>query len=94
MAKYGINEKGVESLNQLANDLGSINKDIGDNGDKLKNTISSLGSDLGIYEDQIIELIENVNAAQQKGSESIQQLSAKVKKMAMDAEALVGAGLG
>ncbi len=94
MAKYGINKEGVASLNQLANDLGNINNDIEDDGKKLKNTVSSLGDNLGIYEEQILEVIESVNSAQQKGRESIQQLSAKVKKMASDAEALVSAGLG
>lgn len=94
MAKYGINKEGVDALNQLASDLGSINKDIEDDGKKLKTTVSSLGDNLGIYEDQILELIENVNKAQQKGRDSIQQLSAKVKKMASDAEALVSVGLG
>lgn len=94
MARYGINKEGVASLNQLANDLGNINNDIEDDGKKLKNTVSSLGDNLGIYEDQILEVIESVNSAQQKGRESIQQLSAKVKKMASDAEALVSAGLG
>lgn len=94
MAKYGINKEGVEALNQLANDLSSVNNDIEDDGNKLKSTISGLGDDLGIYEDQINELIEKVNAEQQKGRDSIQQLSGKVKKMASDAEALVNAGLG
>ena len=94
MARYGINKEGVASLNQLANDLGNINNDIEDDGKKLKNTVSSLGDNLGIYEEQILEVIESVNSAQQKGRESIQQLSAKVKKMASDAEALVSAGLG
>lgn len=94
MAKYGINKEGVEALNQLANDLSSVNNDIEDDGNKLKGTISGLGDDLGIYEDQINELIEKVNAEQQKGRDSIQQLSGKVKKMASDAEALVNAGLG
>jgi len=94
MAKYGINKEGVEALNQLANDLSSINNDIEEDGKKLKSTVSSLGDNLGIYEDQILELIEKVNAAQQKGRESIQSLSSKVKKMATDAEALVSAGLG
>lgn len=93
MAMYGINKEGVEALNQLANDLGSINKDIEDDGKKLKNTVASLGDNLGIYEEQIIELVENVNRAQQKGRDSIQQLSAQVKKKATDAEALVNAGL-
>lgn len=32
MAKYGINQEGVESLNQLANDLGSINNEIEEDG--------------------------------------------------------------
>lgn len=94
MAKYGINKEGVDALNQLANDLGNINNDIEDDGKKLKSTVTSLGEDLGIYEDAILEVIENVNRSQQKGRDSIQQLSAKVKKMASDAEALVSAGLG
>lgn len=94
MAKYGINKEGVASLNQLANDLGTINKDIEDDGKKLKTTVSGLSDNLGIYEEQIIELIDRVNTEQQKGRDSIQQLSAKVKKMADDADALVNMGLG
>lgn len=94
MAKYGINKEGVDSLNQLSNDLGTVNTDIEENGKKLKSTISTLGEDLGIYEDQILEIIENVNAAQKKGRESIEELSVRVKKLATDAEALVSAGLG
>lgn len=94
MAKYGINKEGVASLNQLANDLGTINKDIEDDGKKLKTTVSGLSDNLGIYEEQIIELIDRVNTEQQKGRDSIQQLSAKVKKMADDADALVKMGLG
>lgn len=94
MARYGINKEGVASLNQLANDLCNINNEIEDDGKKLKNTVSGLGDDLGIYEEQIIDLVEKVNSEQQKGRESIQQLSGKVKKMASDAEVLVNAGLG
>lgn len=94
MAKYGINKEGVTALNQLANDLGTINKDIEDDGKKLKQTVSSLGDNLGIYGDKILELIESVNQTQLKGRESVEHLSGKVKKMAIDAEALVNAGLG
>lgn len=94
MAKYGINKEGVDSLNQLANDLSNINNDIEDDGKKLKNTVASFSDNLGIYEDKILDVIESVNGAQEKGRESIQQLSAKVKKMASDAEALISAGLG
>ncbi len=94
MAMYGINKEGVESLNQLATDLGTVNKDIEDCGKKLQTTVASLGDQLGIYEDQILELINSVNNAQKKGRDSIQQLSAKVKKLAADTEALVSAGLG
>lgn len=94
MAKYGINKEGVASLNQLANDLGTINKDIEDDGKRLKTTISGLSDNLGIYDEQINELIDKVNTEQQKGRDSIQQLSAKVKKMADDADALVNMGLG
>ena len=94
MAKYGINKEGVEALNQLANDLGNINKDIEDDGKKLKTSVASLSDNLGIYEDQILELVDKVNSAQEKGRESIQQLSGTVKKKASEAEELVNAGLG
>ena len=60
----------------------------------MKSTVSGLSDNLGIYEEQIIELIDKVNTEQQKGRDSIQQLSAKVKKMADDADALVNMGLG
>lgn len=94
MAKYGINKEGVDALNQLANDLRSINQDIDDDGKRLRNTVESLGENLGVYEEQILELIENVNTTQQKGGEPIQQLSMKIRKIASDAEAFISAGLG
>ena len=68
MAKYGINKEGVDALNQLANDLSSINNDIDDDGKKLKSTVAGLGDNLGIYEEQINEIIEKVNSEQQKGT--------------------------
>lgn len=92
MAKYGINKEGADSLKQLANDLGSINKEIEENGTKLKTKISSLSDNLGIYENQILELVENVNKVQRKGVDSIQKLSDDVKKKASEVEALVSSG--
>ena len=52
-----------------------------------------LGEGLGIYESQILELVSGVNQTQEKGRESVELLTTKVKKMAADVEAMVSAGL-
>lgn len=57
------------------------------------NKISGLGEGLGIYEEQILELVAGVNQTQEKGRESVELLTNKVKKMAADVEAMVSAGL-
>lgn len=92
MAKFGINQEGVDSLNQLAKDLSTVNNDIEDNGKKLKSVVTSLGDDLGIYEEPILDVIDSVDNSQKKGRESIETLSNKVKKTASDVQNLINAG--
>lgn len=94
MAKYGIDNEGVQALNQLASDMSSLNDDIEKAGKTLKSTVSGYGDGLGIYEEQINELVDSVNAAQESGRESVEQLAVSIKKLAQNVQDLVSAGLG
>lgn len=93
MAVYGISKEGADALKQLATDMGNLNNDIQECGRKLTTKVTGLGEGLGIYESQILDLVAGVNQAQEKGRESVELLTNKVKKMAADVEALVSAGL-
>ena len=93
MAVYGISEQGVQSLRKLAEDMSHLNDDIQENGEKLEKDINGLGNSLGIYEEEILELVGRVNRTQETGRESVEQLAAKINKLAEEVEALVGAGL-
>lgn len=93
MAVYGISKEGANALKQLAQDMGTLNSDIQECGKKLTGQVSALSDGLGIYEAQILELVAGVNQAQEKGRESVEQLTARVKKMADDVDAMVQAGL-
>ena len=93
MAVYGISKEGADALKQLATDMSTLNNDIQECGQKLTAKVSGLGEGLGIYEEQILELIAGVNQTQEKGRESVELLTNKVKKMAADVEAMVSAGL-
>ncbi len=93
MAKYQISEKGVADLKKLAADMSKINDDIDSNGKKLTTVISGLSDELGIYEDDILNLVSSVNAAKEKGRESIDVLTEKINRLAEDVEELVNAGL-
>lgn len=73
--------------------MSTLNNDIQECGKKLTTKISGLGEGLGIYEEQILELVAGVNQTQEKGRESVELLTNKVKKMAADVEAMVSAGL-
>lgn len=94
MAKYGISQEGVSALNQLASDMMNINNDIEECGRTLKTTVSGLSDGLGVYEDQIIDLVDEVNNVQERGREPLIQLSVKAKDMANRVSELVSAGLG
>lgn len=93
MAKYGISQEGVDSLNQLAQDMMNINNNIEQCGRALKGKVSGLGQELGVYEEQINELVDEVNNAQEKGRESLIKLSVKAKELANQVSDLLNAGL-
>ena len=94
MAKYGISQEGISALNQLASDMMKINNDIEECGRTLKTTVSGLSDGLGVYEEQIIDLVDEVNNVQERGREPLIQLSVKAKDMANRVSELVSAGLG
>lgn len=94
MAKYGISQEGVDALSQLASDMMNINNDIEQSGRTLKGQVSGLSDGLGVYEDEIIELVDEVNNAQEKGRESLIKLSTKAKELANQVSELLNAGLG
>ncbi len=92
MAVYGISKEGADALKQLATDMGNLNNDIQECGKKLTTKISGLGEGLGLYESKILELVSSVNQTQEKGRESVELLTTKIKKMAADVEAMVSVG--
>lgn len=94
MAKYGISQEGVDALNQLAQDMMNINNDIEQSGRNLKGQVSGLSDGLGVYEDEIIELVDEVNNAQEKGRESLIKLSTKAKELANQVSELLNSGIG
>lgn len=94
MAKYGISQDGVDALNQLVSDMMNINNNIEQSGRTLKSQVSGLSDGLGVYEEEIIELVDEVNNAQEKGRESLIKLSTKAKELANQVSELLNAGLG
>ena len=93
MTRYGVSKEGVESLNQLASDLDSLNGEIHDAGRRLRSQVFSVEEGLGIFDRQILNIIAKVDATQEVGNEAVEQLSANVKKLASEVEALVSTGL-
>lgn len=94
MAKYGISQEGADALNQLAQDMRNINNNIEESGRKLRSHIGGFSNELGVYEDEIIDLVDEVNNAQEKGREPLIKLSEKVKDLAGKVLDLMNAGLG
>ena len=93
MAAYGISQKGMESMNQLAQDLLDINNSIVECGQALKQKVGGLGEGLGTYEEENNQLVAEVNKVQEEGSEFIINLSNKAKDLANQIAELLAAGL-
>ena len=94
MAKYGISQEGASALHQLASDMNSLMDSIEQSGQSLTSTVRGLGEGLGTYEDQIMDLVEQVHREQEPGKEAVTQLVGEINKMAQRIESLLGAGLG
>ena len=93
MARYGISKEGADSMRNLAGSLRRGTEDIQEGGNTLRSSIASMGEELGIYEEEILEVVAEINLAQNKGHQAIETLITKANKKAAEIDALVSAGL-
>lgn len=78
MAGYGINQQGVENLQKLASDLHHFNDNFEEAGRALRQRVADVSDEQGVYEDEIIEIIDSVNAEQEKCREALNYLALKL----------------
>ena len=52
-----------------------------------------MSDELGVYEDEIIEIIDSVNAEQEKGREALNYLALKIDHQADEVSELLALGL-
>lgn len=90
MAKYAINEVGVEALKNLSKNLCLVEKSISDANLSLENKIRSVEEHLGIYADSIIELVTESRKSLRKTQDSITMLATKIAEKAENIIALFG----
>ena len=90
MAGYGINQQGVENLQKLASDLHHFNDNFEEAGRALRQRVADVSDELGVYEDEIIEII---NAEQEKGREALNYLALKIEHQADEVSELLALGL-
>ncbi len=76
MARYAISKEGLDSLDQLSNELIQVVTGIDDSCKTLYTKIEGLESDLGTYEKDILVCIREVVVANQRGKESVAHLVA------------------
>lgn len=89
MAFYDISREGVENFHQLSQDLKSLNIDIAQEGQVLRQAVISLSDSLGIYGDKILEMLDTVNRIQEDASGSIDLLVMQVEAQAKAIESIV-----
>lgn len=82
MAKYGINQKGVQSLQKLAKDLKTFSGDIENSGNTLLGEAGRVQDELGEFADDIIELVRGVSKSQKNGKEAMKDLADNATKLA------------
>lgn len=90
MAGYGINQQGVENLQKLASDLHHFNDNFEEAGRALRQRVADVSDELGVYED---EIIDSVNAEQEKGREALNYLALKIEHQADEVSELLALGL-
>ena len=92
MAKYAISAEGAEGLRLLAQKALGYSSAIEEAGETLKSGISGLKG-LGIYEERIIEVVDEIDLARAGGSEAVENVAKTLKNKAKDIDELVNAGL-
>ena len=93
MAGYGINQQGVENLQKLASDLHHFNDNFEEAGRALRQRVADVSDELGVYEDEIIESFDSVNAEQEKSREALNYLALKIEHQADEVSELLALGL-
>ena len=89
MAKYAITRTGVSQLRELAKNLTQASDDIIDSGIKLRSTITAEGSNLGKYEDEILEILDEMDQKQKNATDAVETLSSNLSKVADRVEELL-----
>lgn len=90
MAKYAISEEGVSELQKLSKSIISDTEKIYEAGIMLKNSMSSLGKGLGIYENEIIDLVNQNQITLQTNRDTFKELSDSIAKKADEICSLIG----
>lgn len=75
MAKYAISREGIESLHALSGQLNSATSAIDDASQTLYASIQSIEEGLGVYEKDIYVLLKQIISTNQRGKESVEQLT-------------------
>ncbi len=89
MAFYDISREGVANFQQLSQDLRSLNGDIAQEGQKLRQAVVALSDSLGIYSDKILGMLDSVNNIQENASGSIDLLVTQVDEQVKEIENIV-----
>lgn len=75
MAKYAISQEGIDALQTLSSRLVESTSSIDDASKVLYSTIEGVSDGLGVYEKDIYILLRDVINTNQKGKESVDQLT-------------------
>lgn len=94
MARYAINQEGVEALKKLANGLLISANVLVDAGSVCERTIRNLGDSLGLYEDSILEILAANQNALNNSKEDIVNLAVMISQKAEEVSELVQMLLG
>ena len=93
MAKYPISNEGAQAFRQLGQKLTAQCQEIESHGRSLKSTISGLG-DLGKYKNEIDQIVDEIDQANKRGRDSVEQLSGKLSNLASRVESVLNKKLG
>ena len=75
MAKYAISREGIDSLQALSSQLNNATSAIDDVSQTLYTSIQSIEEGLGVYEKDIYVLLREIITTNQRGKESVEQLT-------------------
>ena len=90
MAKYAISQEGIDALQTLSSRLVESTSSIDDASKVLYSTIEGVSDGLGVYEKDIYILLRDVINTNQKGKESVDQLTRiSIPKQILEIEKLL-----